>query len=34
MAQRPSTSSQEQLCQFQPNLAGNMLGVGDSDMFK
>jgi len=42
MAQRPSavniflymTSSQEPLGQFQPNLVGNVIGDGDSDLFK
>jgi len=28
------SSSQESLGQFQPNLVGNMLGDGDSDLFK
>jgi len=29
-----NSSSQEPLGQFQPNMAGKMLGDGDSDLFK
>jgi len=29
-----TTSSQEPLVQFPPNLVGNMIGVGDPDLFK